>query len=83
MDVAGIVKINKEQYAQLDINGIYPSGPNQPFGGFGLVDPNAGLLYRVTNNTWSQMDYRALQVTIAKNLANNFQFLAAFGSGST
>ena len=27
-------------YAQVDINGIYPSGPNQPFGGFGLVDPN-------------------------------------------
>ena len=68
VDVAGIVKINKEQYAQVDINGIYPAGPNQPFGGFGLVDPNSGLLYRVTNNTWSQMDYRALQITIAKNL---------------
>ena len=77
LDVAGIVKINKEQYAQVDINGIYPDGPNQPFGGFGRVDPNAGLLYRVTNNTWSQMDYRALQVTIAKNLTNGFQFLAA------
>ncbi len=78
LDVAGIVKINKEQYAQVDINGIYPSGPNQPFGGFGLVDPNAGLLYRVTNNTWSQADYRAIQVTIAKNLSQGFQFLAAF-----
>jgi hypothetical protein len=77
VDVAGIVKINKEQYAQVDINGIYPSGPNQPFGGFGLVDPNSGLLYRVTNNTWSQTDYRALQITIAKNLSQNFQFLGA------
>ena len=78
MDVAGIVKINKEQYAQTDINGIYPGGPNQPFGGFGLVDPNSGLLYRVTNNSWSQMQYRALQVTIAKNLTHGFQFLGAF-----
>ena len=75
VDIAGIVKINKEQYAQVDINGIYPSGPNQPFGGFGLVDPNRGLLYRVTNNSWSQMHYRALQITIAKNLTQGFQFL--------
>ena len=75
VDVAGIVKINKQQYAQVDINGIYPGGPNQPFGGFGRVDPNAGLLYRVTNNTWSQMQYRALQITIAKNLTSGFQFL--------
>ena len=26
----------KDAYAEIDINGIYPSGPNQPFGGFGL-----------------------------------------------
>jgi len=75
VDVAGIVKINKDQYAQVDINGIYPSGPFQPFGGFGRVDPNRGLLYRVTNNTWSQTDYRAIQITIAKNLTQGFQFL--------
>ena len=42
MDVAGIVKINKEQYAQVDINGIYPAGPNQPFGGFGLRRSECG-----------------------------------------
>jgi hypothetical protein len=76
MDVAGIVKINKQQYAQVDINGIYPSGPNQPFGGFGRVDPNSGLLYRLTNNTWSQTNYKAFQMTVAKNMTNNFQFLA-------
>ena len=76
VDVAGIVKINKQQYAQVDINGIYPDGPNQRFGGFGLVDPNVGLLYRLTNNTWSQTHYRAFQATIAKNMSNNFQLLA-------
>ncbi len=84
VDVAGIVKINKEQYAQADINGIYPGGPNQPFGGFGLVDPNSGLLYRVTNNTWSQMHYRALQITIAKNLTRGSSSSGhSTGSGST
>ena len=76
LDVSGIVKINKQQFAQVDINGIYPDGPNQPFGGFGRVDPNRGLLYRVTNNTWSQTHYQALQTTIAKNMTNNLQFLA-------
>ena len=76
LDAAGIVKINKQQYAQVDINGIYPSAPNQPFGGFGRVDPNAGLIYRLTNNTWSETNYKAIQVTIAKSMTNNFQFLA-------
>ena len=32
----------KDGYAEVDINGIYPSGPNQPFLGFGRVDPNQG-----------------------------------------
>jgi hypothetical protein len=75
LDVSGIVKINKEQYAQVDINGIYPDAPFQPFGGFGLVDPEQGLLYRVTNNTWSHTEYRAVQVTVAKNMSRGFQFL--------
>jgi hypothetical protein len=77
VDIAGIVKDNKEQYAQVDINGFYPDAPFQPFGGFGRVDPNAGLLYRVTNNTWSQTRYRAVQITIAKNLSHGIQFLGA------
>ena len=77
VDVGGIVKINKRQYAQVDINGIYPSGPNQPFGGFGKVDPNQGLLYRLTNNTWSTMHYRALQMTLTKNMTHGFQAMVA------
>lgn len=77
LDVSGIVKINKRQYAQTDINGIYPSGPNQPFGGFGRVDPNAGLIYRLTNNTWSSMHYKALQMTLTKNMSHGFQAMVA------
>jgi hypothetical protein len=76
VDVGGIWKINKEQYAQVDINGIYPDAPFKPFGGFGRVDPNSGLLYRLTNNTWSQTHYSAFQATVAKNLSSGVQFLA-------
>ena len=77
VDVAGIGRKVHNMFAQTDINGIYPSGPNQPFGGFGLVDPNQGIVYRLTNNTWSAMHYRALQITVAKNLSRNFQAMAA------
>ena len=75
MDVAGIVKVNHDQYAQTDINGNYPDGPGKPFIGFGKVDPNQGLLYRLTNNSWSTTHYRALQATLTKNLARGFQML--------
>ncbi len=77
MDIAGIVKINKEQYAETDINGIYPDGPNQRFIGFGKVDPNAGIIYRLTNNSWSTVNYRALQMTLTKNMTHGFQAMVA------
>ena len=77
VDVAGIYRKIHNMFAQTDINGIYPSGPNQPFGGFGLVDPNQGIVYRLTNNDWSAMHYHALQITVAKNLSHNFQAMAA------
>lgn len=77
VDLAGIVKINHLQYAQVDINGIYPTAPGQPFGGFGRVDPNAGLIYRLTNNTWSTTNYRALQMTLTKNMTHGFQAMMA------
>ena len=61
-----------------------PGGPNQPFGGFGLVDPNQGIVYRLTNNTWSAMHYRALQITVAKNLSRTSRrWRRSTASGST
>ena len=45
IDVAGIHRVYKDMYARIDINGFYPSGPNQPFGGFGKVDPARGIVY--------------------------------------
>jgi hypothetical protein len=75
MDVAGIVKVNHDQYAQVDINGFYPDGPGKPFGGFGKGDPNQDLLYRLTNKTWGTTHYRPLQATVTKNMTNGFQML--------
>ena len=51
------IAVYKDMYARIDINGFYPSGPNQPFGGFGKVDPNRGIVFQQTNNSWSQLNY--------------------------
>jgi outer membrane receptor protein involved in Fe transport len=77
VDIAGIYRKLHNLYALVDINGFYPDGPGLPFGGFGRVDPDQGIVYQVQNNDWSAMHYQALQITITKNLANNFQALAA------
>jgi hypothetical protein len=77
LDVAFIYRKIHNMFAQVDINGMYPDGPNKPFLGFGLVDPNQGIVYKLTNNDWSAMHYRALQITVAKNLSRNFQAMAA------
>jgi hypothetical protein len=78
LDVAGIFRTYKDNWARVDVNGIYPSGPNQPFGGFGAVDPNRGIVFQQQNNSWSTLDYRALEVTFAKNMSHRFQFLGGF-----
>ena len=68
----------KDAYAETDINGIYPSGPNQPFGGFGRVDPNHGMIMQQTNATWSQVVVTNLEAILAKNLSHNFQVVGTF-----
>lgn len=74
-DVAWMKRSYQDMYALREINGFWPSGPNQPFGGFGAVDPNRGLVYQQTNNSWSTLEWQAIEATIAKNLSNNFQAL--------
>ena len=69
VDVAYVNKQIKENYALVEINGFWPDGPNQPFGGFGKVDPNQGLLYRVTNGDWSWTTYHAFQLVLTKNMS--------------
>ena len=64
--------------AEVDINGIYPDGPFQPFIGFGLVDPNQGIILKEVNNTWTQVIVNAFEATFAKNMSHNFQLLASF-----
>jgi hypothetical protein len=76
IDVAAIHREYKDMYARIDINGFYPSGPNQPFGGFGKVDPSRGIVYQQTNNSWGQLKFTALEITATKNLSHGFQFMA-------
>ena len=78
MDAAYIYRRISNMYGRVDINGIYPDGPNKPFIGFGLVDPDAGIIQQVRNNDWSQIHYRAAQVTVTKNMSRGFQMMAVF-----
>lgn len=78
VDIAGIKRTYKDNYARVDVNGIYPSAPGQPFGGFGLVDPNRGMVFQQTNNRWSTLEYAAIELTIAKNFSKAFQLSGGF-----
>ena len=66
----------KDAYAEYDINGFYPDGPNQPFRGFGRVDPNQGMIMQQTNASWSQVVVTNVEAILAKNLSHNFQVMA-------
>lgn len=66
-----------DNFAERDINGIYPGGPGQPFGGFGLVDPNQGIIMQETNAAWTDVLVNAVEATFAKNMSNNFQVIAS------
>jgi hypothetical protein len=78
LDVSGRRRTFKDMYSLVDINGIYPNGPYQPFGGFGLVDPNRGILYQERNATWNSEVLTALEVVIAKNMSRNIQAMFSF-----
>jgi hypothetical protein len=76
LDVAYINRAYKDMWGQVEINGYWPSGPYEPFGGFGVLDPDRGEWWRQTNNTWSQLHYQAIEITMAKNMSHNFQLMA-------
>ncbi|MPY90001.1 MAG: hypothetical protein GEU99_19020 [Luteitalea sp.] len=78
IDVAYINRAYKDTWAELEINGFWPDAPGQPFGGFGRIDPNRGEITQQTNNSWSQLKYQALEITVTKNMSNGVQFMAGF-----
>jgi Carboxypeptidase regulatory-like domain/TonB dependent receptor len=78
IDVAGIHKKVKNLNALVEINGFWPEGPVQPFGGFGRVDPNRGLIYQQTENTWSQLNLSAIDVIVTKNMRNGLTLFTSF-----
>jgi len=75
VDIAATRRIYHDQFEMVDINGRYPDAPFQAFGGFGLVDPNQGLIYRETNGSWTRVVVSNLEGTVAKNLSHNFQMV--------
>ena len=77
LDVAYVYRNISDGYATTDVNGIYPAGPFQPFGGYGLIDPNRGQLDQLTNNTWMDLRYHALEVVVAKRMSNNWQAMGS------
>jgi carboxypeptidase family protein len=77
VDVSATRRYYQDGYALVDINGFYPDGPSLPFGGFGKVDPNRGIIYQQTNNSWNTAVHTALEAVVAKNLSHNFQLLVS------
>jgi hypothetical protein len=77
-DLTATRRIYHDNWGKVDINGIYPSGPGQPFGGFGLVNPNFGIIYQEQNNTWSQIVVTNYEATLAKNMSHGFQMVMNF-----
>ena len=75
LDAAYHNRTYKDVWGRVDINGYYPSAPGQPFGGFGKVDPNQGIVYQQVNNTWSRLKYQALEITVTKNMSHSFQLI--------
>jgi TonB-dependent receptor-like protein len=75
LDVSATRRAFKDSYAEVDINGIYPSGPNQPFGGFGRVDPNQGMIMQQTNASWTDVVVTDFEAVLAKNLSRNVQLI--------
>jgi len=76
LDAAYHNRIYKDMWAIVDINGYWPSAPGQPFVGFGRIDPNQGIIEQQTNNTWSTLNYQALEITVTKNMSHHFQLMA-------
>ena len=76
MDAAYINRAYNDMWAEREINGYWPSAPGQPFGGFGRLDPNRGVILQQTNNSWSKLKYQAIEVTLTKNMSHGFQFMA-------
>ena len=77
LDVSASRRYFTDGYAEVDINGIYPSGPNQAFLGFGRVDPNQGKVMQQTNATWSRIVVTNVEAILAKNLSHNFQVMTS------
>jgi hypothetical protein len=76
LDVAWIHRTFRNRYTAIDVNGFYPEGPFQPFGGFGRIDPDRAQVWQRTNATWDRLVFDALELTVTQRLPGKLQFMA-------
>ena len=79
LDIAGTMKHVEHNYAEVDINGIYPAGPGLPFLGFGKIDVNRGIVRQQTNNVYSRNNLWAGDFTVTKNMSDGFMLYGTLG----
>lgn len=78
IDAAFIHRRYTDVYGLVDQNGTYPAdGTVAAFGGFGRVDPEAGIIYQQTNTDWSKLVYSAIEITTTKR-TERMQFMLNF-----
>jgi hypothetical protein len=77
LDVGYIHRDGKNRYGWVDVNGYYPDGPYQPFQGFGRIDPDLPEIWQMRNADWNKTIYDAIEVTVAKRMRDNWQFMGS------
>ena len=77
IDVSYINRKVFDRFAEVDINGFYPTGPGQPFGGSGGFDPNQATIYKIINQDQQGYDYRAIELVLSKQMSN-LQLLSSY-----
>lgn len=72
-DSTFILRNYKNRTMSFDTNGIYENGQF-----FGYRDPTYNQIYEIRNGDKNWYEYRALQLSVHKNLSHNLQFLAGY-----
>jgi|GEM_PF-2467145 len=73
LDTTFIHRDYKDKIVGVDINGIYENGQF-----LGYRDPNFNQIFEVRNGSENWLVYRAIEISLHKNLSNNLQFLTGY-----
>ncbi|MFB3855500.1 MAG: carboxypeptidase regulatory-like domain-containing protein [Vicinamibacterales bacterium] len=73
LDASGIFRAYKDRMIAVDTNGIYEGGKF-----LGYNDVNYNQIYEVRNSDANWFSYKALQISLSKNLSHRTQFLVGY-----